>query len=423
MPPKNRFPALAAMRRQRNQENEENHDAGPINPGQNNNNPPPPPPQRQLPLNLVRQRQRQEPRGRVRGLNGHLNHARSWVFTLRLSEDPQATNYVGTYRMPSLADVVARFGNVMLAPPGSPPVYITYQLERGNNNDPLFGNHYHIQGYIEFDNSVNALEIVNMMEWNNFFDMDDIYLAPRQYSQHAAALYTHKDATCVKAENGDPVLRVEEGQMRNQGNNFQQIQGMIAAGAQFNEVAAQFPREALVMASGISKMIMERLKQQPNSYRNVKVFVFWGDSRTGKSRKVYELEGEKVYTKSDDTLYFDGYDSERHEALLLDECVGNFRHTQLLRWLDGQPHLVNQKFGGCWANWKRVYITSNLAPNRWYPNLDKRTTNALYKRYETGGIVKFVDENDEQSMKDHKEEEELGLFARDRPWVIFTPVE
>lgn len=91
---------------------------------------------------------------------------------------------------------------------------------------------------------------------------------------------------------------------------------MIAAGAQFNEVAAQFPREALVMASGISKMIMERLKQHPNTYRHVKVFIFWGDSRTGKSRKVYELKGEKVYTKSDDTLYFDGYDPERHEANL-----------------------------------------------------------------------------------------------------------
>lgn len=417
MPPKNRFPALAAMRRQRQDDNN-----GPPN-NNNNNNPPPNQPPLPAPVHPPpRMNRRPEPRGRIRGLNGHLVSARSWVFTLRLSENPLDVNFVNGYQMPSLADVVAQFANIMMAPPGSPPVYITYQLERGDNNDPLFGNHYHIQGYIEFDDPVNALQIVNIMGWDDW-DMQDVYLAPRQYSQQAAALYTHKDATCVKDENNNPILRVEEGQMRNQGNNFQQIQGMIAAGAQFNEVAAQFPREALVMASGISKMIMERLKQHPNTYRHVKVFIFWGDSRTGKSRKVYELEGEKVYTKSDDTLYFDGYDPERHEALLLDECVGNFKHTQLLRWLDGQPHLVNQKFGGCWANWKRVYITSNLAPNRWYPNLDKKTTNALYKRYETGGIVKFVDENDEESVKDHKEEEELGIFARDRPWVIFTPVE
>lgn len=402
------------------------------------------------PVNIARNvrpgRQRlQEPRGRIRGANGHLIQARAWVFTLRLSPVANAINYVdpvgrnrNDYIIPPLATIQGRFNNPFMAPRGHPPQYISYQLEQGNNGDPLFGNHYHYQGYIEFDQPVTAMEIIEMMGtsnqdpsgwWN--WDMNDIYLAPREWSQEAAQRYTHKNETAVRellpewdddGEQLDEVrVRVEEGQLRQQqANVYEAMMQMARDGANFNEISDVYPRHALMSATGLKNKIMERLKMYPAKWRPVKVYVFWGDSRTGKTRKVYEMEGDKVYSKTDEGLYFDGYDPNKHKALLLDECYGNYKHGQLLHWLEGHPHLLNQKFGGTYAAWERVYITSNVPPRLWFPGLPDKTIKALYNRLNSGGIVKFVDTNDPIAMRDHKEEIELNLNAQDRPYVVLT---
>ena len=392
----------------------------------------------------VQRRAVDEPRGRIRGQNGHLIQATSWVFTLRLSTRAMDINYINPIRrdpadyvIPPLNRIQARFNNPFNAPRGHPPVYISYQLELGENGDPAFGGeHYHYQGYIEFEQPVTANEIVEMMGindqdhegwWN--WDMEDIYLAPRVWSQQAAQQYTHKQDTVVTEDDGEGNEmirhRIEEGQMRNQqGNVYEHMNQMINNGANYNDLVDAYPRQALMAASGLTKKIMERLKANPPAWRDVKVYIFWGDTRTGKTRKVYDLEGlENIYSKTDDSLYFDGYDPQKHKVLLLDESYGNYPHSKLLHWLQGYPHLLNQKFGGCWANWDKVYITSNVPPRLWYSKIPDSQQKALYKRYMTGGIVKFVNSNDPISMRDHNEEIELNLNAKDRQYVVMTAVD
>lgn len=390
--------------------------------------------------------ERNEPQGPIRGGNGHLVRANSWVFTLFLSQEIGAINYIdptgpnpNDYWIPPLETIRDRFRNPFAAPRGHRPVYISYQLELGNNGDPLFGERYHYQGYIEFQDAVTAEEIVDMMGignndhrgwWN--WDMEDIYLASRKSSQDAAQRYTHKDDTVVYMDDlendGEYIIRrrIEEGAMRNQQPNvWEHMNQMINDGAGYNELVDAYPRQALMAASGLTKKIMERLKMNPPPFRHVKVYVFWGDTRTGKTRKVYDLEGsDRVYSKTDDSLYFDGYDSSKHKVLLLDEVYSGsgYKHGNLLHWLQGHPHLLNQKFGGAYANWDKVYITSNNPPRTWFPAISTAQSNALYKRYETGGIVKFVDTNDPVSVRDHNEEVELNLNKRDRPYVMFTAV-
>lgn len=391
----------------------------------------------------VQRRAVDEPRGRIRGQNGHLIQSMSWVFTLRLSVVRGSVNYVNPngadpndYMIPSLNQLQARFNNPFNAPRGHQPVYISYQLELGENGDPAFGGeHYHYQGYIEFDQPVTAIEIVEMMGesdqdpsgwWN--WDMGDIYLAPREKSQQAAQQYTHKQDTVVTQDVGGEEtirVRVEQGQMRGQqGNAYDHMNQMINNGANFNDLVDAYPRQALMAANGLTKKIMERLKLNPPEWRDVKVFIFWGDSRTGKTRKVYDLEGiDRIYSKTDDGLYFDGYDPQKHKVLLLDESYGNYPHGKFLHWLEGHPHLLNQKFGGCWANWERVYITSNVPPRLWYNKIPVSQQKALYKRYSTGGIVKFVNTNDPISLRDHNEEIELNLNANDRQYVVMSAVD
>lgn len=442
MPPKNWGAIRNIMDRRRQRDNQQPPQQPQQQPQQPVQQPGPQAPQVRGNRQQVR-RALEEPRGRIRGQNGHLLQSVSWVFTLRLSQVPQSINFVdpngrnqNDYVIPPLQAIQARFNNVFNAPRGHPPVYISYQLELGNNGDPMFGDHYHLQGYIEFEDAVTATEIVEMMGFNDQdpagwwnWDMADIYLAPRIWSQQAAQQYTHKEDTVVTEDDGEGGefirLRVEEGQMRNQqGNVWEDMVRMVNNGANYDEICDAYPRHALIAASGLTKKILERLKRNPPAWRDVKVYIFWGDTRTGKTRKVYELEGyDRVYSKTDDSTNFDGYDPNKHKVLLLDESYGNYPHGKFLHWLQGHPHLLNQKFGGCWANWEKVYITSNVAPRLWYGGkIPVSQQKALYKRYKTGGIVKFVNSNDPESVREHNDEVAHNLNKDDRQYVVFSAV-
>lgn len=108
------------------------------------------------------------------------------------------------------------------------------------------------------------------------------------------------------------------------------------------------------------------------------VHIYWGDTRTGKTRAVYELEPD-VFDKPSDDKWFDGYQGE--EAILLDEFRGEIPVGSLLKWLDRYPIRVHSKGSMVPLCTKRWYITSNLNPEEWYLNIDEKTKAALFARF------------------------------------------
>lgn len=52
----------------------------------------------------------------------------------------------------------------------------------------------------------------------------------------------------------------------------------------------------------------------------------------------------------------------------------------MLRWLDRYPVRVEFKGGSRPLLCKTIWITSNLAPEEWYPELDPETRNAFLRR-------------------------------------------
>lgn len=109
------------------------------------------------------------------------------------------------------------------------------------------------------------------------------------------------------------------------------------------------------------------------------VYVYWGKTGTGKTKKVYDDNpNEDIYSWPGGP-WFDGYDGEN--ILLLDEFSGSqLSLTFMLRLLDRYPFKLPVKGGHVNLLATKIFITSNIDPNLWYPNANLEHQAALYRR-------------------------------------------
>jgi len=108
------------------------------------------------------------------------------------------------------------------------------------------------------------------------------------------------------------------------------------------------------------------------------VFVFWGRTGTGKSRRAWEEASLDAYPKDPSTKWWDGYRGQQH--VVLDEFRGRVAIEHLLRWFDRYPVCVETKGGAVVLRATRIWITSNLSPDSWFPDVDEETRLALRRR-------------------------------------------
>lgn len=108
------------------------------------------------------------------------------------------------------------------------------------------------------------------------------------------------------------------------------------------------------------------------------VKVFWGPTGTGKSRRAWDEAGIDAYPKNPNTKFWDGYAGHRH--VVIDEFRGKIDISNMLLWLDRYPTIVEVKGGATVFKAEKIWITSNLHPSDWYPELDNSTKEALYRR-------------------------------------------
>lgn len=107
-------------------------------------------------------------------------------------------------------------------------------------------------------------------------------------------------------------------------------------------------------------------------------FVFWGLTGTGKSRRAWEEAGLDAYAKDPKTKFWCGYQGESN--VVLDEFRGGIDIAHMLRWLDRYPVRVEIKGSSRPLVAGTIWITSNLEPKWWYPDVDEQTKDALMRR-------------------------------------------
>jgi len=111
-----------------------------------------------------------------------------------------------------------------------------------------------------------------------------------------------------------------------------------------------------------------------------RVRVYWGATGTGKSRRAWDEASFGAFPKDPRSKFWDGYRGQEH--VVIDEFRGGIDIAHLLRWLDRYPVIVEVKGASTVLSATNIWITSNLDPRLWYPDLDQETIGALIRRME-----------------------------------------
>jgi len=106
--------------------------------------------------------------------------------------------------------------------------------------------------------------------------------------------------------------------------------------------------------------------------------VFHGPTGTGKSRRAWEEASADAYPKDPRTKFWCGYRGQKN--VVIDEFRGGIDIAHLLRWLDRYPVNVEIKGSSVCLLAETIWVTSNLSPEMWYPDLDQETLGALLRR-------------------------------------------
>lgn len=87
---------------------------------------------------------------------------------------------------------------------------------------------------------------------------------------------------------------------------------------------------------------------------------------------------DSKFWKPGDYKWFDGYDGQ--PIVILDDYRGEYPLQMFLKLCDRYSMQVPVKGG--FVNWgpKKIYITSNLHPNDWYPDEDRFSISAMFRR-------------------------------------------
>lgn len=117
-------------------------------------------------------------------------------------------------------------------------------------------------------------------------------------------------------------------------------------------------------------------------------YVFWGPTGTDKSRDAWIAAGDDAYPKDPNTKFWCGYRGQSN--VVMDEFRGLINISSLLRWLDRYPVNVEVKGSSACLCAKNFWITSNLPPESWYPQLDADTLSALMRRLNVVAYKKLL---------------------------------
>lgn len=109
-------------------------------------------------------------------------------------------------------------------------------------------------------------------------------------------------------------------------------------------------------------------------------YVYWGATGTGKSRRAWREGGVDSYPKDPRTKFWCGYQNQRN--VIIDEFRGDIDISHMLRWLDRYPVRVEIKGSSVPLYAEKIWITSNVHPAQWWPQLDAATLEAFYRRVE-----------------------------------------
>ncbi len=150
------------------------------------------------------------------------------------------------------------------------------------------------------------------------------------------------------------------GEFKSQGyrSDLEDIKKTIDEGGSLKTVADDHFGDYIRYHSGIKKYQEMVQKEVTKTFRKVNTTIHFGATGTGKTRTAVASTDDHFMIRGDDLQWFDGYDGEG--TLIIDEYSNQVPITRMLSLLDGYQLRLPVKGGFTYANWTRVYITTNL---------------------------------------------------------------
>lgn len=236
-----------------------------------------------------------------------------------------------------------------------------WQVERGEEGTP------HVQGYI-------VLKEPRRLTWMKK-RLPRAHLERRRGNHSQALQYVLKEQTREEGPHAYPStvdvnslmsgLTSPNTQTTSGGNSISKLQLMkisIDGGAKDLDLAEQDFDTWIKHYKGLAHYRM--LKSRPRDHE-VEVHVYQGPTGTGKSRYAKETYPEAYWKQR--SMWWDGY--LNHEVVILDEFYGWLPFDLLLRICDRYPMYVESKGGQINFVAKKIIITTNSLPERWYKNV------------------------------------------------------
>jgi len=235
--------------------------------------------------------------------------------------------------------------------------YLIFGKEVGDSGTP------HLQGYVELKTRKRMTELKKLFSGNT---------SQRTHWDIALGDGESNRVYCSKSndffEKGVMMATKKGGAKANKlGEKLDALKAAIDEGKNLRDCFDQDFGTAVRYHSGLAKyhsMISLGDRGKP------RVEVLIGTTGVGKTRYVHDFakwfhEGE-IYVHGDSPKFFDGYCGQ--ECVLFDDFRGDIPFAYMLRLLDRYAMRVQVKGGS--VSWRptRIFITSNVKPNAWYPH-------------------------------------------------------
>jgi len=243
----------------------------------------------------------------------------------------------------------------------TPINYIVYQREVC----PETGRH-HYQGYVEFSKKMTR------KQWQELANAPRSHCDPAIRSEETNTKYCTKSSTSI----GDPFIWGEPSKQGKR-NDLKKVKSSIVSNinssTNIRDFAIANPDLYIRSHSGIDKLVYHH--KIPRNFKT-DVFIYWGVSDSGKTRKAYE-ENQSIYKKPNGS-WWDGYEGQ--DTVLIDDYDGYIPFREFLQLNDRYPHQVPVKGSFRQFTSKRIIYTSNINPIDWYPNLKEESFKAFQRR-------------------------------------------
>jgi len=233
--------------------------------------------------------------------------------------------------------------------------YIIYQIERSPETHNI-----HLQGYFSLKRKQRFTPVKRL------FQSDKVHLEKCRATPQQNIDYCSKSESHIAGP-------WEYGKRPDDRGNVSALSYAvddIQSGKSLQDVAIANPTTWVHSYRGLTSLA-SLLNKPKTTWRQVTTYVHWGPPRTGKTRLAMDTpcnDGRPPYRLPlSSGFWFDGYDGE--SVLVIDDFYGQIKFHDMLNLLDGYYSRVAVKGGFVWGVWEKVFITSNVHPDSWWPGI------------------------------------------------------